>query len=56
MREKDGLWAVLAWLNVLARRGESVAEIMRDHWRTYGRNYYVRHDYEEVDAAKAVAC
>ena len=53
VREKDGLWAVLAWLNVLAVRGESVLAIMRDHWATYGRNYYVRHDYEEVDADRA---
>ena len=55
VREKDGLWAVLAWLNVLAARGESVADILADHWATYGRNYYVRHDYEDVDAAKAGA-
>ena len=53
VREKDGLWAVLAWLNVLAVRGESVLAVMQDHWRTYGRNYYVRHDYEEVDADAA---
>ena len=49
VREKDGLWAVLFWLNVLAERGHSVAEIMADHWAKYGRNYYSRHDYEEVD-------
>ena len=49
VREKDGLWAVLLWLNILARRRQSVAEIVREHWRTYGRNYYSRHDYEEVD-------
>ena len=56
MREKDGLWAVLLWLNVLAARGESVAEIVQDHWRTYGRNYYSRHDYEglDVDAANGL--
>lgn len=53
VREKDGLWAVLMWLNILAVRRESVAEIMRDHWATYGRNYYARHDYEEVDAEGA---
>ena len=53
VREKDGLWAVLLWLNILARRRQSVAEIMREHWRTYGRNYYSRHDYEEVDADRA---
>ncbi len=55
VREKDGLWAVLLWLNVLAVRKISVADIMRDHWRTYGRNYYARHDYEEVDATSANA-
>ena len=56
VREKDGLWAVLFWLNVLARRGESVEQIVRAHWREYGRNYYTRHDYEEIptDAAKSV--
>jgi len=53
VREKDGVWAVLLWLNILARRRQSVAEIVREHWRTYGRNYYSRHDYEEVDAAAA---
>ncbi|MBS7538676.1 alpha-D-glucose phosphate-specific phosphoglucomutase [Ancylobacter lacus] len=53
VREKDGLWAVLMWLNILAVRGESVADIVRGHWATYGRNYYTRHDYEEVDAAAA---
>lgn len=53
VREKDGLWAVLLWLNILAERGQSVAEIMEEHWRTYGRDYYSRHDYEAVptDAA-----
>ncbi|WP_417309955.1 alpha-D-glucose phosphate-specific phosphoglucomutase [Devosia sp.] len=49
VREKDGLWAVLLWLNVLAAREQSVDAIVRDHWATYGRNYYTRHDYEEVD-------
>ena len=53
VREKDGLWAVLLWLNILARRRQSVADIVREHWRTYGRNYYSRHDYEEVDEAAA---
>ena len=53
VREKDGLWAVLLWLNILAVRGEPVADIVRAHWRTHGRNYYARHDYEEVDAAAA---
>jgi phosphoglucomutase len=53
VREKDGLWAVLMWLNILAARKQSVDEIVREHWRTYGRNYYARHDYEEVDKADA---
>lgn len=53
VREKDGLWAVLMWLNIIAARGESVADIVRGHWATYGRDYYTRHDYEEVDAAAA---
>jgi phosphoglucomutase len=53
VREKDGLWAVLMWLNVLAKRRQSVAEIVTAHWREYGRNYYSRHDYEEVDAESA---
>ena len=55
VREKDGLWAVLLWLNILAARKQSVDEIVREHWATYGRNYYSRHDYEEVDAARANA-
>jgi len=53
VREKDGLWAVLLWLDILAARREPVAEIMRDHWARYGRHYYSRHDYEEVDAEAA---
>ncbi|WEJ34654.1 alpha-D-glucose phosphate-specific phosphoglucomutase [Devosia sp. SD17-2] len=53
VREKDGLWAVLLWLNILAVRKQGVDEIVREHWKTYGRNYYTRHDYEEVDAAIA---
>jgi phosphoglucomutase len=53
VREKDGLWAVLLWLNILARRRQSVRVIMQQHWQTYGRNYYARHDYEEVDADAA---
>jgi len=55
VREKDGLWAVLLWLNILAVRRQSVDAIVREHWATYGRNYYTRHDYEEVDAAAANA-
>jgi phosphoglucomutase len=53
VREKDGLWAVLMWLNVLAKRRQSVADIVRAHWREYGRNFYSRHDYEEVDSEAA---
>jgi phosphoglucomutase len=53
VREKDGLWAVLLWLNILAVRKESVLDIVRQHWATYGRNYYSRHDYEEVDSDAA---
>ncbi len=53
VREKDGLWAVLFWLNVLAERQQSVEEIVLEHWKTYGRNFYSRHDYEGVDSAKA---
>jgi phosphoglucomutase len=55
VREKDGLWAVLMWLNVLAKRREPVGDIVRAHWRKFGRNYYSRHDYEAIDAAKAEA-
>ncbi len=55
VREKDGLWAVLFWLNIVAARGESVKAIVEKHWAAYGRNYYSRHDYEEVDSAKAHA-
>ncbi|MEH6655313.1 alpha-D-glucose phosphate-specific phosphoglucomutase [Loktanella salsilacus] len=50
VREKDGVWAVLMWLNILAKRKMSVAQIMQDHWQTYGRNYYSRHDYEAIDS------
>ncbi len=53
VREKDGLWAVLFWLNILAERGQSVEEIVRQHWAEYGRNYYSRHDYEGVDSGVA---
>ncbi|MDX8404003.1 MAG: alpha-D-glucose phosphate-specific phosphoglucomutase, partial [Mariprofundaceae bacterium] len=53
VREKDGLWAVLFWLNILAVRKVSVEQIVTEHWALYGRNYYSRHDYEGVDAASA---
>lgn len=55
VREKDGLWAVLMWLNILAARKMSVADIMQDHWASYGRNYYSRHDYEAIDSDTANA-
>lgn len=55
VREKDGLWAVLLWLSIVAARGESVKEIVEKHWATYGRNYYSRHDYEEVETERANA-
>ncbi len=51
VREKDGLWAVLAWLNLLTVRQQSVADIVREHWRAFGRDYYSRHDYEGMPAA-----
>jgi phosphoglucomutase len=53
VREKDGLWAVLFWLNILAVRQQPVEQIVREHWQTYGRNYYSRHDYEAVDSDRA---
>ncbi|MDR1936271.1 MAG: alpha-D-glucose phosphate-specific phosphoglucomutase [Candidatus Accumulibacter sp.] len=53
VREKDGLWAVLFWLNILAARQESVAGIVREHWRKFGRNVYSRHDYEGIETARA---
>ena len=53
VREKDGLWAVLLWLSILAARGESMQAIAHQHWARYGRNYYTRHDYEEIDSDAA---
>ncbi len=55
VREKDGLWAVLFWLNLLAVRNQPVAEIVTDHWRCFGRHFYTRHDYEVLDSAQATA-
>lgn len=55
VREKDGLWAILMWLNILAVRRQSVADVLTDHWATYGRHYYSRHDYEAVATDKAEA-
>merc|ERR1712039_115871 len=59
VREKDGMWAVLAWLNILAKKTQaagkliSVEDVANEHWKTYGRNYYARYDYEGVDKPKA---
>ena len=53
LREKDGVWAVLFWLNILAARRESVEAVVREHWSRFGRNYYTRYDYEEVPAEAA---
>lgn len=53
IREKDGLWAVLFWLNILAVKRMSIEEIVKQHWQEFGRNYYTRHDYEAVDSDKA---
>ena len=53
LREKDGLWAVLLWLNILAETQKSVSDLMSDLWKTYGRCYYSRLDYENVESAKA---
>lgn len=55
IREKDGLWAILMWLNILAARRQSVEDVISDHWLTYGRHYYSRHDYEAVETDKAEA-
>ena len=53
VREKDGLWAVLLWLNILAATGKPAQDLVRAHWAEFGRDYYTRHDYEEVDAEAA---
>jgi phosphoglucomutase len=53
IREKDGIWAVLLWLSILASRRIPALDLVREHWRTYGRNYYTRHDYDEVDLGAA---
>ena len=55
VREKDGLWAVLMWLNIMAATGKSVAALLADHWAEFGRTYYSRHDYEGVETATADA-
>jgi phosphoglucomutase len=53
VREKDGLWAVLFWLNILAARRMPVSDVLAEHWQRFGRNYYARHDYEEIDTGSA---
>jgi phosphoglucomutase len=53
VREKDGVWAVLFWLNILAATGQSVETLVRAHWAKFGRNYYSRHDYEAIETAAA---
>ncbi len=53
IREKDGIWTVLFWLNLLAEKQQSVEQLVRDHWAEYGRNYYCRHDYEAIDVEQA---
>ncbi len=55
VREKDGLWAVLFWLNILAERQQPLAEIVRSHWAEYGRTFFTRHDYEAIDTDNAAA-
>jgi len=55
VREKDGIWAVLLWLSIVAARRQPVTQIVHEHWRTYGRNFYSRHDYEELNADAAGA-
>ena len=53
VREKDGLWAVLFWLNLIARKNKSVKEIAYEHWHKFGRDIYSRHDYEGLDLSVA---
>lgn len=53
IREKDGLWAILYWLNILAKTNLSIAQVVQNHWREYGRHYYSRHDYEGVPSEAA---
>uniref|UniRef100_A0A7E4UXH9 phosphoglucomutase (alpha-D-glucose-1,6-bisphosphate-dependent) n=1 Tax=Panagrellus redivivus TaxID=6233 RepID=A0A7E4UXH9_PANRE len=53
IREKDGIWALLAWLQILAVKKQSVEQIIKEHWQKYGRNVFTRYDYENVDAGGA---
>ena len=52
IREKDGLWAALAWLSVMANTGKTVKDLVHDHWRQFGRDYFCRYDFEECDASR----
>lgn len=49
IREKDGIWAVLAWLSIMDATGKGIEELLKEHWANYGRNYFTRYDYEECD-------
>ena len=53
IREKDGVWAALCWLSILAHKGQTVEEILTAHWKKYGRNYFTRYDYEQVESEPA---
>jgi phosphoglucomutase len=55
VREKDGLWAILLWLNILAKTRVSVKALLENHWAQFGQNYYTRHDFEEIESDKANA-
>lgn len=53
IREKDGIWAILAWLSIIEHKKKSVEEILKEHWKEYGRNYFTRYDYEECESEGA---
>ncbi|MDE4957430.1 alpha-D-glucose phosphate-specific phosphoglucomutase, partial [Francisella tularensis subsp. holarctica] len=53
IREKDGVWAVLFWLNLVSVTGKQVDQLVEEHWQKFGRNFYTRHDYEAIDTATA---
>lgn len=55
IREKDGLWACLAWLSIMASTGKTVKQLVEDHWKEYGRDYFSRYDFEDCDATKCQA-
>ncbi len=54
LREKDGIWAILYWLSILAATGKTVQEVVQEHWRRYGRHYYLRYDYETLETEDAL--